>query len=180
MCGLDIDQDGITDVLLVAAPMYLGSGNKEAGRVYIYTLNGVRQQQHGSITFISIIMQTFLSYTTMNDIPVLLLQSLLLPSTHLSLFPPLCVSQEDIFVSNGTLKSNNKSQDARFGYALAPTPDLNHDGFTDLLVGAPLEDEHRGAIYVYHGDGIYVIHNYKQVSPFLQLQVLTGASQNSD
>uniref|UniRef100_A0AAX7STM2 VWFA domain-containing protein n=1 Tax=Astatotilapia calliptera TaxID=8154 RepID=A0AAX7STM2_ASTCA len=66
------------------------------------------------------------------------------------------------------------SQDARFGYALAPTPDLNHDGFTDLLVGAPLEDEHRGAIYVYHGDGIYVIHNYKQriaassVSPSLQ------------
>uniref|UniRef100_A0A669CTA0 Integrin subunit alpha 10 n=1 Tax=Oreochromis niloticus TaxID=8128 RepID=A0A669CTA0_ORENI len=102
VCGLDIDQDDITDVLLVAAPMYLGSGNKE----------------HGSITFISIIMQTFL-----------------------------------------------------FGYALAPTPDLNHDGFTDLLVGAPLEDEHRGAIYVYHGDGIYVIHNYKQVCPFLQLQV---------
>uniref|UniRef100_I3JGP2 Integrin subunit alpha 10 n=1 Tax=Oreochromis niloticus TaxID=8128 RepID=I3JGP2_ORENI len=120
VCGLDIDQDDITDVLLVAAPMYLGSGNKEAGRVYIYTLN------------------------------------------------------RDVFVSNGTLKSNNKSQDARFGYALAPTPDLNHDGFTDLLVGAPLEDEHRGAIYVYHGDGIYVIHNYKQriaassVSPSLQ------------
>uniref|UniRef100_A0A8D3C4U7 Integrin subunit alpha 10 n=1 Tax=Scophthalmus maximus TaxID=52904 RepID=A0A8D3C4U7_SCOMX len=104
VCGLDIDQDGITDVLLVAAPMYLGLGNKEAGRVYIYT----------------------------------------------------------VFVSNGTLKSEEKSQDARFGYALAAAPDLNHDGFTDLLVGAPLEDEHRGAIYVYHGDGIYVNHNYKQ------------------
>uniref|UniRef100_A0A8D3CW20 Integrin subunit alpha 10 n=1 Tax=Scophthalmus maximus TaxID=52904 RepID=A0A8D3CW20_SCOMX len=99
VCGLDIDQDGITDVLLVAAPMYLGLGNKEAGRVYIYT----------------------------------------------------------VFVSNGTLKSEEKSQDARFGYALAAAPDLNHDGFTDLLVGAPLEDEHRGAIYVYHGDGIYRI-----------------------
>uniref|UniRef100_A0A8C5ET31 VWFA domain-containing protein n=1 Tax=Gouania willdenowi TaxID=441366 RepID=A0A8C5ET31_GOUWI len=107
VCGLDIDQDGITDVLLVAAPMFLGSGNKEAGRVYIYTLSGV-------------------------------------------------------FILNGTLKSEEKSQDARFGYALAATPDLNHDGFTDLLVGAPLEDEHRGAIYVYHGDGIYITHNYKQ------------------
>lgn len=40
---MDIDQDGITDVLLVAAPMYLGSGNKETGKVYIYTLSGVRQ-----------------------------------------------------------------------------------------------------------------------------------------
>uniref|UniRef100_A0A665TRY0 Integrin, alpha 10 n=1 Tax=Echeneis naucrates TaxID=173247 RepID=A0A665TRY0_ECHNA len=101
VCGLDIDQDGITDVLLVAAPMYLGSGNKEAGRVYIYTLK--------------------------------------------------------VFVSNGTLKSDKKSQDARFGYALAAAPDLNHDGFTDLLVGAPLEDEHRGAIYVYHGDATHRI-----------------------
>lgn len=36
-----MDQDGITDLLLVAAPMYLGSGNKEAGRVYIYSFTGV-------------------------------------------------------------------------------------------------------------------------------------------
>lgn len=64
---------------------------------------------------------------------------------------------------NGTLKSEEKSQDARFGYAMAAAPDLNHDGFADLLVGAPLEDEHRGAIYIYHGDGIHVTHNYKQV-----------------
>lgn len=71
--------------------------------------------------------------------------------------------QEEVFVPNGTLKSEEKSQDARFGYAMAAAPDLNHDGFADLLVGAPLEDEHRGAIYVYHGDGIHVTHNYKQV-----------------
>uniref|UniRef100_A0A8C7K1R3 Integrin subunit alpha 10 n=1 Tax=Oncorhynchus kisutch TaxID=8019 RepID=A0A8C7K1R3_ONCKI len=119
VCGLDVDQDGITDVLLVAAPMYLGPGNKEAGRVYIYSLSGV-------------------------------------------------------FVSNGTLKAEDRFQDARFGYALASAPDLNHDGYTDLLVGAPLEDGHNGAIYVYHGQGIHIIHNYKQriagssLSPSLQ------------
>ncbi|KAM6910650.1 integrin alpha-10 isoform 1-T1 [Xenentodon cancila] len=112
VCGLDIDQDGITDVLLVAAPMFLGSGNKEAGKVYIYTFSG-----------------------------------------------------EEVFVRNGTLKSEEKSQDARFGYTLAAAPDLNHDGFNDLVVGAPLEDEHRGAIYIYHGDGIYVIHKCKQRIP---------------
>uniref|UniRef100_A0A8C7K3S8 Integrin subunit alpha 10 n=1 Tax=Oncorhynchus kisutch TaxID=8019 RepID=A0A8C7K3S8_ONCKI len=120
VCGLDVDQDGITDVLLVAAPMYLGPGNKEAGRVYIYSLSG------------------------------------------------------EVFVSNGTLKAEDRFQDARFGYALASAPDLNHDGYTDLLVGAPLEDGHNGAIYVYHGQGIHIIHNYKQriagssLSPSLQ------------
>lgn len=46
VCGLDVDQDGITDLLLVAAPMYLGSGNKEAGRVYIYSFTGVRELWH--------------------------------------------------------------------------------------------------------------------------------------
>lgn len=72
-----------------------------------------------------------------------------------------------MFVPNGTLISEEKAQDARFGYALAAAPDLNHDGFTDLVVGAPLEDEHRGAIYVYHGDGIYVNPHYKQVLFFV-------------
>lgn len=30
-------------------------------------------------------------------------------------------------------------------------PDLNQDGFADVAVGAPLEDGHRGALYLYHG-----------------------------
>lgn len=121
--------------------MYLGSGNKEAGKVYIYTLNGVTKQWHlkHAIT------------TIFNNLVIILL-------SLVSLF-----LQEGKFISNGTLKSDNKSQDARFGYALAAAPDLNHDGFTDLVVGAPLEDEHRGAIYVYHGYDIYIIHDCKQV-----------------
>ncbi|KAL7847916.1 hypothetical protein AOLI_G00226340 [Acnodon oligacanthus] len=31
-------------------------------------------------------------------------------------------------------------------------PDLNLDGFTDVVVGAPLEENNQGAIYVYNGD----------------------------
>ncbi|KAG8517653.1 Integrin alpha-10, partial [Galemys pyrenaicus] len=97
LCALDADGDGTTDVLLVAAPMFLGPQNKETGRVYVY-LVGQR--------------------------PVLTLQRTLQPE------PP---------------------QDARFGFALAALPDLNQDGFADVAVGAPLEDGHRGALYLYHG-----------------------------
>ncbi|KAI1885909.1 hypothetical protein AGOR_G00208610 [Albula goreensis] len=120
VCGVDVDQDGVTDVLLVAAPMFLGAGNKEAGKVYVYTLNKV------------------------------------------------------LFTANGTLQAQRKAQDARFGYAMAAAPDLNHDGYTDLLVGAPLEDGHRGALYIYHGQGTNIIPVFKQrisgqaLSPGLQ------------
>uniref|UniRef100_A0AAY4AIB3 VWFA domain-containing protein n=1 Tax=Denticeps clupeoides TaxID=299321 RepID=A0AAY4AIB3_9TELE len=111
VCGVDVDHDGITDVLLVAAPMFLGAGNKETGRVYMYSLDG------------------------------------------------------DQFSPNGTLRSQPKAQDARFGYAMAVAPDLNQDGYADLLVGAPLEDNHQGALYVYHGDEFYIIPQYKQRIP---------------
>uniref|UniRef100_A0A4W4FSA9 VWFA domain-containing protein n=1 Tax=Electrophorus electricus TaxID=8005 RepID=A0A4W4FSA9_ELEEL len=109
VCGVDVDQDGITDILLIAAPMFLGAGNKETGKVYVYCLDGVRS-----------------------------------------------------FAPNGTLHSQQKAQDARFGYAMAVASDLNHDGYADLLVGAPLEDDHQGALYIYHGDEYYIIPQYKQ------------------
>lgn len=50
----------------------------------------------------------------------------------------------------GTLQPE-PPQDARFGFAMGALPDLNQDGFTDVAVGAPLEDGHRGALYLYHG-----------------------------
>lgn len=39
---MDVDGDGATDVLLVAAPMYLGEQSREMGRVYLYTVGQVR------------------------------------------------------------------------------------------------------------------------------------------
>uniref|UniRef100_A0A8B9MJR6 Integrin subunit alpha 10 n=1 Tax=Accipiter nisus TaxID=211598 RepID=A0A8B9MJR6_9AVES len=108
VCALDVDGDGVTDVLLVAAPMYLGAQSRETGRVYLYRVG----------------------------------QRLLAPA--------------------GTLHADKKPQDSRFGYALAAVPDLNHDGFNDVVVGAPLEDGHRGAVYVYHGAPGTLLPNYKQ------------------
>ncbi|KAF1538986.1 Integrin alpha-10, partial [Eudyptes schlegeli] len=107
VCALDVDGDGVTDVLLVAAPMYLGAQSRETGRGH----------------------------------PV----------------PP-----QRLLAPAGTLHADKKPQDSRFGYALAAVPDLNHDGFNDVVVGAPLEDGHRGAIYVYHGAPGTLLPHYKQ------------------
>uniref|UniRef100_A0AAY4C6Y6 VWFA domain-containing protein n=1 Tax=Denticeps clupeoides TaxID=299321 RepID=A0AAY4C6Y6_9TELE len=54
------------------------------------------------------------------------------------------------FSPNGTLRSQPKAQD---------------DGYADLLVGAPLEDNHQGALVCYHGDEFYIIPQYKQRIP---------------
>uniref|UniRef100_F7BI58 Integrin subunit alpha 10 n=1 Tax=Monodelphis domestica TaxID=13616 RepID=F7BI58_MONDO len=96
LCPLDTDGDGVTDILLVAAPMYLGPQNRETGRVYVYLVG-----------------QSMLSFWR-----------------TLQPEPP---------------------QDSRFGFAMGALPDLNQDGFADVAVGAPLEDGHRGALYLYHG-----------------------------
>uniref|UniRef100_A0A8C3PJI0 Integrin subunit alpha 10 n=1 Tax=Calidris pygmaea TaxID=425635 RepID=A0A8C3PJI0_9CHAR len=67
--------------------------------------------------------------------------------------PPFAPSPppQQLLAPAGTLHADKKPQDSRFGYALAAVPDLNHDGLNDVVVGAPLEDGHRGAVYVYHG-----------------------------
>uniref|UniRef100_A0A8D2KTF9 Integrin subunit alpha 10 n=1 Tax=Varanus komodoensis TaxID=61221 RepID=A0A8D2KTF9_VARKO len=116
VCPVDVNGDGITDVLLVAAPMYLGPQNKETGRVYVYRVG----------------------------------QSLLYP--------------------NGTLHADAKPQDARFGYSLLVVPDLNHDSFNDVVVGAPLEENHQGAVYLYHGYRTTVLPRFKQRIESSQLQ----------
>ncbi|XP_056152886.1 integrin alpha-M-like [Lampris incognitus] len=41
----------------------------------------------------------------------------------------------------------------RFGSSIAPLPDLNGDKFNDLAVGAPLENDGQGSIYIFHGEG---------------------------
>ncbi|XP_067831918.1 integrin alpha-10 isoform X2 [Heptranchias perlo] len=108
VCPVDVDGDDVTDVLLVAAPMYLGASNKETGKVYIYKV------------------------------------------------------QEVTLLFSDTLRTSAKPQDARFGFTLIAVPDLNYDEFNDVIVGAPLEDGHRGAVYVYHGHRDTILPNYKQ------------------
>ncbi|KAJ8249244.1 hypothetical protein GJAV_G00232720 [Gymnothorax javanicus] len=105
---LDVNGDGVTDNLLVAAPMYF-SGGWEKGKVYIYRVT---------------------------------------PQTR--------------FVLEGALEITDRGQNTRFGSSLAPVPDLNGDTYNEVVVGAPLEDDHRGAIYMFYGKKDRIQRKYKQ------------------
>ncbi|NXL75943.1 ITA11 protein, partial [Leptocoma aspasia] len=105
--SLDVNGDGVTDVLLVGAPMFFSEG-RERGKVYVYALQG------------------------------------------------------DLFLPSGALVDLQSYQNSRFGSCIAAVPDLNQDSYNDLVVGAPLEDEHQGAIYVFLGFQETILKKYKQ------------------
>ncbi|XP_043106247.1 integrin alpha-1 isoform X2 [Puntigrus tetrazona] len=66
--------------------------------------------------------------------------------------------------SQSTCKSVSKNEPcgARFGTAIAAVPDLNLDGYRDIVIGSPLENDHRGAVYIYHGSHKSIKEKYVQ------------------
>ncbi|XP_075040048.1 integrin alpha-1 isoform X2 [Mixophyes fleayi] len=62
-------------------------------------------------------------------------------------------------------ETENEPCGARFGTAIAAVKDLNLDGYNDVAIGAPLEGDHRGAVYIYHGSGKSIKKEYAQRIP---------------
>ncbi|KAJ8286950.1 hypothetical protein GJAV_G00045240 [Gymnothorax javanicus] len=120
LCPLDVDKDGVTDVMLVGAPMFMSEFKKERGKVHIFSVT------------------------------------------------------KGILSDQGFLDGPVSSENARFGMAISEAPDLNLDGFNDAVVGAPLEDDNRGIVYIFNGDKKIIRKKYSQkilgseLSPKLQ------------
>ena len=57
----------------------------------------------------------------------------------------------------------NKRDSGLFGYSLNCEGDLNFDGIKDLIVGAPYEDDGRGAVYIFNGGKEVFDTQYSQV-----------------
>ncbi|XP_025765357.1 integrin alpha-M [Oreochromis niloticus] len=100
VCTMDINNDDITDLIFISAPMYMEPDRE--GRVYVCRLTGLFVECHF----------------------------------------------DDPLVLRG-----HAAVKGRFGSSLAVLPDLNSDGFRDLAVGAPLENDGEGSIYIFNGEG---------------------------
>ncbi|XP_076007271.1 integrin alpha-2 [Genypterus blacodes] len=97
LCSLDVDKDGVTDLLLVGAPMFMSEQKREQGRVYLFSVTkGILNEQ-------------------------------------------------------GFLSGPPPTENARFGTAITAVPDLDLNGYNDVIVGAPLEEKGSGVVYVYSG-----------------------------
>uniref|UniRef100_A0A672ZZT0 Integrin, alpha 2 (CD49B, alpha 2 subunit of VLA-2 receptor), tandem duplicate 2 n=1 Tax=Sphaeramia orbicularis TaxID=375764 RepID=A0A672ZZT0_9TELE len=97
LCSLDVDRNGVTDLLLVGAPMFMSEPKREQGAVFLFSVTkGILNEQ-------------------------------------------------------GFLIGPPSTENARFGMAISAVPDLDLDGYDDVVVGSPLEDNGRGAIYIYNG-----------------------------
>lgn len=73
-----------------------------------------------------------------------------------------CSSSKD-----SSCKNDNKNEPcgSRFGTAIASVKDLNLDGLNDVVIGAPFEGDHRGAVYFYYGTGNTIKKDYAQRIP---------------
>ncbi|KAM5264395.1 integrin alpha-2 [Ctenodactylus gundi] len=49
------------------------------------------------------------------------------------------------------LEGPKGTENTRFGSAIAALSDINMDGFNDVVVGSPLENQNSGAVYIYNG-----------------------------
>ncbi|KAL3967678.1 trace amine associated receptor [Sarotherodon galilaeus] len=109
VCTMDINNDNITDLIFISAPMHMEPDRE--GRVYVCRLTGL---------FVE-------------------------------------CNFDDPLVLRG-----HAAVKGRFGSSLAVLPDLNSDGFRDLAVGAPLENNGEGSIYIFHSDGGRISPTYSQ------------------
>lgn len=133
VCAMNVNQDTYTDLVVISAPMFMDADRE--GRVYVCSLSGL----------VNGVLRSHL-----NKQPVIFSYSRW--NCWLLSF---CFHQNvDCQSDSPLVLRGDESEYGRFGSSLAVLPDINADGLNDLAVGAPLENDGRGSIYIFHGEGM--------------------------
>jgi len=74
--------------------------------------------------------------------------------------------------SAGFKVSGNAAGDS-FGFSVSSAGDLDHDGYDDVIIGAPNKDSNRGAVYIVFGDA-YTAHMDLDISVTALTPTTTG------
>ncbi|RXN38826.1 integrin alpha-M-like protein [Labeo rohita] len=74
------------------------------------------------------------------------------------------------FIFSDTVLVGMAGQRGRFGSSLASPADLNGDGYMDVLIGAPLEEDGQGSIYIFNGGPYEINPTYSQRIAGLSVQ----------
>ncbi|XP_039390008.1 integrin alpha-D-like [Mauremys reevesii] len=61
-----------------------------------------------------------------------------------------------------TLQGQTEQAFGRFGASMSEIGDISGDGQTDVAIGAPLENDNRGALYIFHGEKEGLSPQYRQ------------------
>uniref|UniRef100_UPI00398F4ED9 integrin alpha-1 n=1 Tax=Pristiophorus japonicus TaxID=55135 RepID=UPI00398F4ED9 len=139
VCTVDINKDSLTDILLVGAPMYMGTEKEEQGRVYVYNLKENKFQ-------FQMILEPLKQQCSCHSALGL----------HTDRFSEATV--EDQKCSHPIRQPCG----SRFGTAITAISDVNLDNYNDVVIGAPLEDNHQGAVYLFHGSDTTINKIYSQ------------------
>ncbi|XP_053117235.1 integrin alpha-X-like isoform X2 [Hemicordylus capensis] len=70
--------------------------------------------------------------------------------------------QEEALDCSTTLKGQLGHVFGRFGASMVEIGDITGDGWTDVAIGAPMEDENMGALYIFLGKRMSINHQYSQ------------------